>query len=104
MLFSAELARSGALFEQAYTPGPWTLPSVVSLMLSQPICRHRVVIDDQKTGRDGGQPPTLLLARGENYGDRSGGGGWGGGHDGVSPARGFAQSPLPPPRFGLFNA
>ena len=51
-----------------------------------------------------GEPPTLLLARGENYGDRSGGGGWGGGHDGVSPARGFAQSPLPPPRFGLFNA
>ena len=46
--------------------------------------------------------PTLLLARGENYGDSSGG--WGVGHDGVSPARGFAQSPLPPPRFGLFNA
>mmetsp|Transcript_6024 Transcript_6024/g.24872 ORF Transcript_6024/g.24872 Transcript_6024/m.24872 type:complete len:226 (-) Transcript_6024:2329-3006(-) len=51
-----------------------------------------------------GEPPTLLLARERNYGDRSGGGGWGGGHDGVSPARGFAQSPLPPPRFGLFNA
>ena len=42
-----------------------------------------------------GEPPTLLLARGERHG---------GSHDGVSPARGFAQSPLPPPRFGLFNA
>jgi len=42
-----------------------------------------------------GEPPTLLLARGEHYG---------GSHDGVSPAQGFAQSPLPPPRFGLFNA
>ena len=42
-----------------------------------------------------GEPPTLLLARGERNG---------GSHDGVSPARGFAQSPLPPPRFGLFNA
>ncbi len=52
-----------------------------------------------------GEPPTLLLARGENHGGASGGGGgWGGGHDRVSPARGFAQSPLPPPRFGLFNA
>lgn len=39
------LAREGIVFESAYAPGPWTLPSVVSLMLSQPMCRHGVEID-----------------------------------------------------------
>lgn len=39
------LAREGIVFEDAYTPGPWTLPSVVSIMLSQPICRHGVEVD-----------------------------------------------------------
>ncbi len=42
-----ELARESTLFEQAYSPAPWTLPSVVSLMLSQLICEHRVVYDGQ---------------------------------------------------------
>ena len=50
-----------------------------------------------------GEPPTLLLARGERHGHRKSPEVTGS-HDGVSPARGFAQSPLPPPRFGLFNA
>lgn len=39
------LAADGVVFEQAYAPGPWTLPSVVSLMLSQPMCRHGVEVD-----------------------------------------------------------
>lgn len=39
------LAAEGVVFEQAYAPGPWTLPSVVSLMLSQPMCRHGVEVD-----------------------------------------------------------
>ncbi len=42
------LAGEGLVFEQAYAPGPWTLPSVVSLMLSQPMCRHGVVVDGMK--------------------------------------------------------
>lgn len=39
------VAARGIVFENAYAPGPWTLPSVVSLMLSQPICRHGVEVD-----------------------------------------------------------
>ncbi len=42
------LAAEGVVFEQAYAPGPWTLPSVVSIMLSQPSCRHGVEIDGVK--------------------------------------------------------
>ncbi|UCG33485.1 MAG: sulfatase [Phycisphaerales bacterium] len=37
------LARSGVVFEQAYSPAPWTLPSVASLMTSQFPCEHGLV-------------------------------------------------------------
>lgn len=40
-----ELARRGVVFEQAYAPAPWTLPSIVSLMTSTFPCEHGVVVD-----------------------------------------------------------
>lgn len=49
--FLDSLARSGVVFEQAYAPAPWTLPSVVSLMSSQPVCAHGVVVDGQRLPR-----------------------------------------------------
>jgi arylsulfatase A-like enzyme len=37
------LAEEGVLFERAYAPAPWTLPSVASLMTSRFPCEHGVV-------------------------------------------------------------
>ena len=42
------LAAEGVVFEQAYAPAPWTLPSVVSLMTSTFPCEHGVVVDGQQ--------------------------------------------------------
>ena len=39
------LAAEGVVFEQAYAPAPWTLPSVVSLLTATPPCEHGVVVD-----------------------------------------------------------
>jgi arylsulfatase A-like enzyme len=39
------LAAEGVVFESAYAPAPWTLPSVVSLMTSTFPCEHGVVVD-----------------------------------------------------------
>jgi arylsulfatase A-like enzyme len=39
------LARESVLFEQAYAPAPWTLPSVVSLLTSTYACEHGVTVD-----------------------------------------------------------
>ncbi|MGI9432180.1 MAG: sulfatase-like hydrolase/transferase, partial [Myxococcota bacterium] len=41
-------AAEGVLFERAYAPAPWTLPSVVSLMTSTFPCEHGVVLDGQQ--------------------------------------------------------
>ena len=43
--FLDQLAAESILFEQAYAPAPWTLPSTVSLLTSQPLCQHRVAVD-----------------------------------------------------------
>jgi len=43
--FLDQLARESVVFEQAYAPAPWTLPSTVSLLTSQPLCQHRVAVD-----------------------------------------------------------
>jgi len=40
-------AAESIVFEQAYAPAPWTLPSAVSLMTSQPLCEHRVAVDGE---------------------------------------------------------
>ncbi len=40
-----DLAARGVVFEHAYAPAPWTLPSVVSLMTSTFPCEHGVVVD-----------------------------------------------------------
>jgi arylsulfatase A-like enzyme len=40
-----KLAREAVLFEQAYAPAPWTLPSVVSLLTSTYACEHGVTVD-----------------------------------------------------------
>ena len=45
------LAASAVVFERAYAPAPWTLPSVASLMTSAFPCEHGVVVDGQKIGR-----------------------------------------------------
>jgi len=39
------LARESVLFEHAYAPAPWTLPSVVSLLTSTYACEHGVTVD-----------------------------------------------------------
>ncbi len=46
------LARRGIVFEQAYTPAPWTLPAVVSLMTGRYPCEHGVVVDGLKIPAD----------------------------------------------------
>ena len=42
------LAAEGVVFDHAYAPAPWTLPSVVSLMTSTFPCQHGVVVDGQQ--------------------------------------------------------
>ncbi len=42
------LAAETVVFERAHSAAPWTLPSVVSLMLSMPLCEHNVLYDGQK--------------------------------------------------------
>jgi arylsulfatase A-like enzyme len=42
------LAADSVVFEQAYAPAPWTLPSVASLFTSTFICEHRIIKDDGK--------------------------------------------------------
>ncbi len=48
------LAAEGIVFEQAYAPAPWTLPSVPSIMTSTFPCEHGVVVDGDRL------PPTLV--------------------------------------------
>jgi len=43
-----ELAGQSVVFDACYAPAPWTLPSVVSLMTSQYLCEHGVVVDGQQ--------------------------------------------------------
>jgi arylsulfatase A-like enzyme len=45
------LAGAGVLFERAYAPAPWTLPSVASLMTSRFPCEHGVLSTRQRIGR-----------------------------------------------------
>jgi len=42
------LAERGVLFEQAYAPAPWTLPSTVSLLTSTMPCEHRVLVNGDR--------------------------------------------------------
>ena len=42
------LAEDSVVFDQAYGPAPWTLPSVASLFTSTFICEHRIIKDDGK--------------------------------------------------------
>jgi arylsulfatase A-like enzyme len=42
------LAIDSVVFEQAYAPAPWTLPSVASLFTSTFICEHQIIMDDGK--------------------------------------------------------
>ncbi len=42
------LAAEGVLFEQAYAPAPWTLPSVTSLMTSTFVTEHGAIYRDQQ--------------------------------------------------------
>jgi arylsulfatase A-like enzyme len=54
------LAASGVLFEQASAPSPWTLPSVVSLMLSALPCEHNVLTDGEKVSAEARTLPVRL--------------------------------------------
>jgi arylsulfatase A-like enzyme len=54
------LAGEAAVFERVHSSAPWTLPSVVSLMLSAPLCEHNVVQDRQRIG-DSARPLALRL-------------------------------------------
>lgn len=42
------VAAEGVVFEQAYAPAPWTLPSIPSLFTSTFACEHNVVREGQK--------------------------------------------------------
>lgn len=42
------LAAEGVVFEQAYAPAPWTLPSVPSIMTSTFPCEHGVIVDGDR--------------------------------------------------------
>jgi arylsulfatase A-like enzyme len=46
------LAERAALFEQAYAPAPWTLPSTVSLLTSMMPCEHGVLLDGDRVPED----------------------------------------------------
>jgi len=46
-----KLARQGVLFEQAYAPAPWTLPSVASLVTSTYPCEHGMLDNRHKLGQ-----------------------------------------------------
>jgi arylsulfatase A-like enzyme len=45
------LAARGTVFEQAYAPAPWTLPSLVSLLSGVHACRHGVLDDRDRVAR-----------------------------------------------------
>ena len=46
------LAKEGVVFENCYTPAPWTLPTVVSLHTSTWPCDHGVLLDGQVVSYD----------------------------------------------------
>jgi arylsulfatase A-like enzyme len=46
------LARDSVVFDQAYAPAPWTLPSVTSLVTSTFVCEHGAVSNRNKLGPD----------------------------------------------------
>jgi len=46
------LAAEGVLFESAYSPGPWTLPSLCSIATSSHICEHQVLDDRDRLADD----------------------------------------------------
>jgi arylsulfatase A-like enzyme len=46
------LASDSVVFDQAYAPAPWTLPSVASLVTSTFVCEHGVVSNRNKLGPD----------------------------------------------------
>jgi len=50
--FLDELAGESVVFEQAYSPAPWTLPATVSLLTSQPLCAHGVSVDGETIAPD----------------------------------------------------
>jgi len=56
------LTSEAVVFEEAHSPAPWTLPSVVSLMLSAPLCEHNVLHDRQRID-DAAVPLAARLGR-----------------------------------------
>ena len=56
------LAKESVLFEQAYTPAPWTLPAIVSLMTSVYPCEHGVLHDGVRLA-EGARPLAQRLLR-----------------------------------------
>lgn len=55
--FIDRLAAESVVFEQAYAPAPWTLPSLASLFTSTFPCEHQVLLDTQRLS-----PSLLTLA------------------------------------------
>lgn len=60
------LVADGVLFEDASAPAPWTLPSVVSLLLSALPCEHNVLIDGDKVAATARTLPMRLHQAGYN--------------------------------------
>ena len=44
------LGADGVVFDHAYAPAPWTLPSVASLMTSTFPCEHGLIVDGDRIG------------------------------------------------------
>jgi len=57
------LAEQGVLFEQAYAPAPWTLPSTASILTSTPPCEHGVLLDGDRLP-EALEPLAVRLRRG----------------------------------------
>jgi arylsulfatase A-like enzyme len=62
--FLDQLAAESVVFEDAYAPAPWTLPSTVSLLTSQPLCRHGVSIDGETVAPELATLAERMRARG----------------------------------------
>ena len=72
------LANESVVFDNAYAPAPWTLPSVASLMTSSVPCEHGVLVDGHRIA-DSTDPLASRLSKG--------------GYTAAS----FHANPIPPP-------
>lgn len=59
-----DIARNSVVFEEAYAPAPWTLPSVASLITSTFLCEHQIFSGRQRLNASFDTLPELLQEAG----------------------------------------